>query len=166
MESNSLTAERLRELLRYDPETGLFTRLAAHTTKRLGRVVKGGDNGDGYGRVTLDGSRYYLHRLAWLYMTGAWPTQEIDHCDGDKSNNRWSNLRDVPVQVNRQNRRSAERTSATQVLGVSVCARTGKFVAQITNHNRNVYLGRFKTAPEAHDAYIRAKRQMHAGCTL
>lgn len=84
------TAERVRELFRYDPETGIFTRLVDSPMHR----AKAGEtsasiNSQGYAQIRVDGKRYKAHRLAWLHMTGEWPTQQIDHIDGNRANNRW-----------------------------------------------------------------------------
>jgi hypothetical protein len=95
-----LTIERLKELLHYDPDTGMFTWrvnkgpfLAGDVA---GRTVKTGK----YWRVGIDGKRYIASRLAWLYMTGVWPSYDIDHINRDRQDNRFCNLRDVTTSQN------------------------------------------------------------------
>jgi hypothetical protein len=122
----------------------------------------------GYRRVVLDfgGRKYKAGRVAWLYMTGSWPTFIVDHEDGDATNNRWMNLRDCSVAVNQENRRRATHASKTGVLGVIQQARSKKFVSQISVSGKTVYLGTFDSPVMAHSAYLAAKREIHAGCTI
>jgi hypothetical protein len=93
-----VTPERLREVLHYSPETGVFVRKISRGRKAVGSVVGTTSN-----IVWIDNASYRAHRLAWFYVTGAWPTHEIDHIDGDRANNRFLNLRDVTRSVNREN---------------------------------------------------------------
>lgn len=162
------TASQVRELLHYDPETGVFTRRVS-TGGRYGAAVgsvAGCLSDQGYVMVSVMSKQYRAHRLAWLYVTGEWPTAEVDHKDGDRRNNRWSNLRDVPTAVNAQNKRRAQRNSRTGLLGASWSERDGRFVARIKVAGKYQSLGGFDTAQEAHEAYVHAKRQAHAGCTI
>jgi hypothetical protein len=157
-----LTAARVRELLHYDPETGLFTRLDSGE-------LAGGDNGQGHLRIRVDGRKYFAHRLAWLYVHGAWPMEQIDHINGVRKDNRIANLRDVPPKVNNENWRKATRRSKTGFLGVTVTAPLygePAYVATIKVGGRRMIVGRFKTAADAHAAYVDAKRSQHEGCTL
>lgn len=98
-----LTAERVRELFQYEPETGLLTWLVkpAHWVK-VGDAA-GWDNGNGYLRVSVFSEKFYVHDLAWLWMTGGWPEPQCDHIDADRKNNRWANLRVATLQENRRN---------------------------------------------------------------
>src|SRR5690606_34614864 len=98
-----LTQQRLKELLYYDPETGIFTRLVGRSGPRArAGDVAGSDNGKGYIRIYVDGRPYKAHRLAWFYMHGEWP-EEIDHRNGERADNRLSNLRPVTRQQNNLN---------------------------------------------------------------
>lgn len=89
---SSLTVERLKEVLDYDPSNGDFVSKLPRGNIGVGATL-GCENGRGYKRVKIDGRRYMMHNLAWLYMTGGLPKEKIDHKDGDPSNNKWSNLR-------------------------------------------------------------------------
>jgi hypothetical protein len=158
-----LTQQRLRELLHYDPLTGLFTRLVAASNAPAGSAA-GSLANIGYLRISVDGARYLAHRLAWLYVHGEWPQQEIDHINGDKIDNRIANLRDASRGVNCQNIRAARRDSKTGLLGVY--ERRGRFTACIEVSGRTVTLGDCATPTEAHAVYLQAKREFHAGCTI
>ena len=162
--NSTLTAERLRAVLQYNQDTGVFTRLQATANAvKVGEIV-GNDGGRGYLRARIDGRSYRLHRLAWLYMTGSWPANQIDHIDGQRSNNAWANLRDVDGAVNQQNRRSMNRTNKSGLLGVRQSG--SRWTAQIEINGRTKYLGTFSTRESAHAAYLQAKRAFHPGFTL
>lgn len=163
-----ITAERLRYLLSYDPETGEFTwrhsspRAAAGSVagaKRLSRTAY-------YMDVKLDGRHYGMHRLAWLYVHGDWPKGEIDHIDGDGCNNRLVNLRDVSRHVNMQNQRRAKGSTKSGLLGVTRDAGGYGWSATIGVDGKKRHLGFFKCKQEAHAAYVEAKRRLHEGCTI
>ncbi len=171
---NELTAERLRSLLSYSPDTGAWTWLVDVKTGRgNGRLhmAAGSTAGalaspKGYRKIGIDGRSYWAHRLAFLWMTGEWPAKHVDHIDGDGSNDAWLNLRDVSRSTNMQNMRRARCDSATGVLGVTFNKRRQKWIAQITSGGKNKGLGYFDTADSAHQAYVAAKRIQHEGCTL
>lgn len=160
-----MTAQRLSELLRYEPSDGRFTWIA-----RRGQRVRPGDiaghvGKSGYVEIGIDGRAYYGHRLAILAMTGEWPQGHVDHINGNRSDNRWTNLRDADRSVNMQNRRSPTAGNRAGFLGVHAHL-SGKFAARIKVGEKNVYLGLFATAEAAHQAYVEAKRRLHAGGTL
>ncbi len=142
MGDQRITAARLRELLHYDPETGVFTWRVRRRRVRIGASPKP-TKGNRYLRIGIDGAIWLAHRLAWLYMTGNWPKDDVDHRDGDGLNNRWSNLRDVTPVVNGQNRRGAQSNNRSGLLGASFDAFTGRYVAKIA-----------------------VERELHEGCTL
>ncbi|AOG25256.1 HNH endonuclease signature motif containing protein [Acidovorax sp. RAC01] len=169
MATANLTAQRLRELLNYDPETGIFTWKV--NAGRWGRIKAGTETGSpdltGHLRIQVDGTLYYAHRLAWLMQTGAWPLGDVDHMDGVPGNNRWRNLRDVPHQTNAENRRKAHRNKQSGLpMGVSIDKRDGGIRADITVNGRARSLGRFDDPEQAHAAYLKAKRELHSGCTI
>ncbi len=165
--STPLTAERLRELIHYDADTGVFTRRVklcnrVHVGDVAGSIMK-----NGYWRLRVDVNQYRLHRLAWLYVYGTWPTKFIDHIDGDPSNNRITNLREATNAENMQNVRRAQiKNKSTGLLGVTFDKSRGKFSANITINGKTRKLGRYSTAQEAHQAYLTAKRELHPFSTL
>lgn len=159
-----ITAEKLREILIYDPATGLFRRRASSLGCSTKRELGSRPDSGGYAVVVLLGARYRAHRLAWLYMTGEWPLS-VDHINGVRSDNRWSNLREADNKLNTENaRRPRSSNVSCGVLGVT---RSGsRFIAQIKSNGRHHYLGSFDDATSAHAAYVAAKRVLHVGCTL
>lgn len=159
-----LTQARLKELLSYDPEVGIFSWIVER-----GKCHKGSPAGcldsRGYLVITIDRKRYYAHRMAWLYMNGSMPSMNIDHMDGNKSNNKISNIRDVSVSTNAQNLKQAtSRNLSTGVLGVRMLK--GKYLSQITIDGKDRHLGTFNSPEEAHEAYLNTKRKLHEGCTI
>lgn len=163
-----LTAERVRRLLDYDPSTGIFRWLElppATKIVKVGDVAGGNDNG--YVRIRVDGRTHYAHCLAWLWMTGQWPTDQVDHRNTVRSDNRWENLRQASQQLNSQNRRVAPKRTSSGFLGVSRRNRKRHpFVARICLDRKLISLGVFETAEAAHSAYVEAKRRLHQGGTL
>lgn len=158
-----ITQNRLRELAHYCPETGKFTHLQSKGRKKAG-MSAGSLRRDGYVYVMFDGFRGMAHQFAFLYVTGEWPTQEIDHMDGNKANNAFANLRHVSRRANTENKRTAKRTSTTGLLGV--VRHRDKFVAKIVHAGKRTHLGVFETPEAAHEAYVQAKRRLHHGCTI
>ena len=160
------TQELLREMFAYDPETGEFLRRKNSGKGKQGFSGTVGANGYLY---TCVGSKSHLiHRLIWMYVLGDFPRGTIDHINGDRTDNKWSNLRDVDRATNSQNERKARPTNKLGVMGVHRRADTGKFAAAITDpvQAKTVNLGSFDTAEEAHAAYVQAKRKLHPGCTI
>lgn len=161
---NELSRDRLQELVSYNPETGEFRWLKVLSNRvRVGQIAR--PNGRKRVNLSIEGRTYPAPRLAWLIVTGAWPAGVVDHINGDTTDNRWSNLRDVPQKVNAQNIRSPHRDNRTGFQGV-VRKPSGKFSANICVAGRQTNIGLFLTAEEAHAAYVRAKRVNHRGCTL
>lgn len=168
MKREPINYPRLRALLHYDPSTGFFTWLAG--AGRWGEIeagaLAGGPEKRGYIQIGIDGRRYRAHRLAFLWMLGAWPVHEVDHVNGVKSDNRWLNLRDVSHQVNSQNLRAAHKKKSGLPIGTYFDPERSLWGAQIRAGQRRVHLGRFETSDLAAAAYLRAKRELHEGCTL
>jgi hypothetical protein len=151
----SLTAERLRETLHYDPETGVFTQV-----KRTSHRVKVGDvagcvsDNRGYRKITVFSKKYYAHRLAWLYMTGEW-AKEIDHANLNKGDNRWSNLRAATRTQNNAN--SPMRVNNTSgYKGVYWSKQSLKWFARIHKNGKGKHLGFFDKKEDAARVYEKA----------
>ena len=151
-----LTAERLREVLSFDPESGVFTWRVSNGRRAVAGREAGFVHSKGYRRIRIDGALYEAHRLAFLFMTGAWPTQGIDHRDGDPSNNAWSNLREATPSQNRAN--SRPQCSA---LPKGVSWNGSGFRARISANGDRVHLGTYATPAEAALVYKAAAKDLH-----
>ncbi len=137
-----LSAEILREILDYSPETGLFSRkVTVGSRGEIGRIV-GSPHHGGYLYIWIGKYQYLVHRLAWLWMTGDWPDRQLDHINRDKSDNRWSNLRLATHGQNRQNSR-APKNNTSGYIGVSFVKATSKWHAYIRVNRQRVHLGFF-----------------------
>lgn len=157
-----LTADRLRKLLTYTPETGELRRRVTVSPRYVAGSLAGSVSAvSGYREVWVAGRAYYAHRLAWLHVHGHWPKGEIDHINGKRDDNRLCNLRDVGKRVNGENRWKANRNSQTGLLGVHYVAKLKKYRAEIVVAGTPKYLGCYQTAQEAHRAYLAAKRKHH-----
>lgn len=154
---STLTAERLREVLHYEPETGEFSRCSGtRAGKPVGRIRP-----DGYLVISVDNSLHLAHRLAWLHVHSAWPSGRIDHINGNPTDNRLANLREATNGENMQNQRRAHRNNQTGMLGVHYHEENGNYVAQIRVDGKVRHIGSYRTDEEAHYAYLQAKRRLH-----
>jgi len=163
--ASGLTAEKARELLRYDRESGkLFYRRDIYVGKP-GRLFRwAGDEAgclapSGYVVIRVNYVLFRAHRLAWLIETGDWPKHEIDHRDMDRSNNEWANLREATGVQNRANSKARAKSGFKGVLTPKHAPNC--FVAQITVAGKNVHLGTFRSPEEAHAAYVEAAIRHH-----
>lgn len=158
-----LTLERLYQVLDYNKETGEFLWKHRDTHKeKLGKRAEIKTT-HGYLQVTIDNSVYYAHRLAFLYVNNVWP-KVIDHINGIKTDNRIINLRSVSQKTNIENVKNARRHNSNKMLGVY--ASKDKFQSKISVNGVCIYLGRFQTKEDAHQAFLQAKRKFHDGCTI
>lgn len=153
----SLTQAKLKELLRYDPDTGLFTWLVSRKRVKAGDVA-GTTYTNGYVIVRIDGKANSAHRLAWFYMTGEWPADQIDHIDRDKANNRWGNLRPATSLQNIANRGSWSKSGFK---GVYKPIGRNDYRTEIRINGKRKLLGYFKTPEEAHAVYLKAANDIH-----
>ena len=166
MAKADLTPERLRELLHYDPDTGLFTWKAKPSVK-AGRTKIGAVAGtklkNGRLMIGISGGRYYAHHLAWFYTHGRWPRDGLDHRDGNPMNNRIDNLREATQAQNMQNLSSTPgKRNKSGFVGASCAARDNAWLAHIKVNGKNTYLGTFPTPELAHVAYCKAKAKHHS----
>jgi len=157
----NLTAARLRSVLDYDPATGHFVwRETIASNAVVGKTAGGPKPPKGYICITLFGRRYYAHRLAWLWMTGRWPTGDVDHRNLCRADNRWANLRQASRSENRCNQR-CRRDSTSGLKGVFYHKARGTWYARIAKDGRQQHLGVFPTAADAHAAYVAAAVVIH-----
>lgn len=166
-----LTAERLKEMVLYDPRTGVFRWLEAAISRNTPHRVFGGIAGElkpsGYVLISIDGHRYRAHRLAWLYVKGVWPTGGLDHRDLNRSHNAFHNLRPASQQQNSFNT-PVSKNSSCGFKGVYLYrGRPGysgplRWRAKINVGPRQIHLGTFDTPEEANRAYENAAK-VYAG---
>ncbi len=159
-----VTYERLKELLHYDPDTGVFTWRVYRARSAKAGYIAGTPDRHGYCKIDILHRKYFAHRLAWLYMYGNFPVNAIDHINGVPSDNRISNLRDVPQSENVLNLRAARSNNTTGFLGVTRSRH--RFHALIAVNGKKHFLGAYATAELAHAAYLKAKRELHTTCTI
>jgi hypothetical protein len=152
------TAERVREVLDYNPLTGSFVwRISPCNSTPAGSLA--GADSEGYRLIRLDGGRYKGHQLAWLYMTGEWPSRQVDHEDTNRSNNRWGNLRLATGSQNKANMgKRSDNTSGFK--GVCWYPTTKKWRAGIGCQGKVKTIGYFKTPEEAHAAYCEEAKRL------
>lgn len=165
MKPSTLTHARLLQALRYEPTTGKFFWRIRAAHRRFPGEPAGSPSKDGRIRIRIDGTLYYGYRLAWFYMTGAWPANNVDHINGDQTDDRWENLRDVTQAINLQNQRRAPKHSRTGRLGVHATP-DGRFTSEIKAGKTRLRLGTHDTPDAAEAAYLKAKRTLHPGSTI
>lgn len=149
----------MKDYLSYNPDTGIFTWLVDRTTQTRAGDVAGSVKHDGYIAIGLHRKHYKAHRLAWLFTYGVWPTHQIDHINGNKSDNRITNLREATAAENHQNRKKP-RTNTSGYIGVYKDV-SGKWAARIRINPNRIFLGLFDTPEKAAEAYKNAKANLH-----
>jgi hypothetical protein len=130
MPKKKLTQERLKELLHYDPETGVFTWIKPAARRTAKGAIAGHRNDDWYSQIGIEGNVYLSHRLAWLYVYGYFPENCLDHIDRNPSNNKISNLREISQQCNLRNTGNP-KNNKSGVKGVYFSTISGKWIAQV-----------------------------------
>jgi hypothetical protein len=149
-----ITQSRLKQLLHYDPHTGVFTwKVRPSNCIRVGDVA--GRNCNGYVRIQINSVRHYAHRLAFLYMLGKVP-DEVDHINHTRDDNRWCNLRAATSSVNSKNQ-SMNKTNTSGITGVGWSAQCNKWHAQIKINGKSINLGRFHDLNKAKAARRQAE---------
>ena len=152
-----ITQEFLRKGFLYEPETGDFYRKLKYGGWKIVGVTP---NSDGYRRVGIFGTSYYIHRLIWLYMTGNWPPIDIDHVDRNPGNNRWNNLRLASRSQNTINSRLLDRNTSG-VRGVCWNPIKSRWMARISLNGVRRHLGYFDSIEEAEQVYLLAAAELH-----
>ena len=154
--------DELRATFCYDYETGkLFRRQKSGMVEQAESI-----SSNGYARIGFKYKRYGAHRIAWALVTGNWPTQDIDHKNGIRNDNRLCNLRHVDRSTNLENTKRAKQSNKSSgVLGVYV-SQKGLITSRIQVKGVDVYLGSFSSIEKASEAYLKAKSENHKGAIL
>jgi hypothetical protein len=160
---NDLTADKVRQILDYDPETGFFQWKTANATNvKIGDRAGNKRKSKGKFRwvICILGTQYMANRIAWLYQTGKWPENQVDHIDNDQMNNKWKNLREATTAQNCQNQ-GIRKSNTSGFKGVSRIKKTGRWLAQISVGGKSKCIGTFATPEEAHKAYCDFAEKLH-----
>lgn len=160
-----MNQQYLKDLLNYDPITGNFYWKAVRRGASKKRIA-GAKTRVGYVQIMIDGKYYLAHRLAWLYTHGTFPNTMIDHINGMKCDNRIQNLRQVSHIQNQHNYIKPNKNNKANLLGAFYSQKTNKWFSRICVNHKKKWLGSFDTAIDAHNAYIKAKRELHSTCTI
>ena len=155
-----ISQERLKQVLDYDPATGVFTWKARSSNRIEVGKRAGGFGTYGYRLIGIDGKLFHASRLAWLYVTGEWPELHIDHANGNRDDDRFANLRHATRSENQCNRaKQANNTSGFK--GVYFCKVRQMWRARITFRGSTEDLGLHETAEQAGTAYALAAKRVH-----
>lgn len=150
MAGAKITYAEVRTLFNYDPETGKLTRRLTTSSRARAGAIVGCKNTAGYLVVRVGPTLHYVHRIIWLWMTGEWPVNVIDHIDRAPDNNKWDNLRDVSHSDNVMNKPAS---------GVWWAARDKCWVASITYNGVKTYIGEHKDRAVAEAMYADHKKR-------
>lgn len=159
-----ITQDQLKRVMSYDHTTGIF-RWAIKPRQRsrpaMGSEAGGINTTTGYKTIQIDGRRYQAHRLAWLYMTGEWPIEDIDHINNNKADNRFENLRQATRSQNHHNK-GPMPFNTSGYKGVTFHKGAGKWMARVADvDGSQIYLGLFPTPEAAYEAYCHAAKRLH-----
>ncbi len=152
----NLTQERLKELLHYDPETGVFIWIKTLSNRIGNGEVAGTVNNVGYRIISIDYSFYLASRLAWFYVEGYWPEYEIDHKDRIRHNDKWENLRHVSHQCNMRNCK-IQRNNTSGITGVWWDEKCQKWRVRIMISGKHFHIGYFNSKINAAKARWKAE---------
>lgn len=146
-----LTQKRLKELLHYDPDTGHFTCIKKRQNASVGGRA-GGNHHYGYIRIGIDNEKYQAHRLAFLFMGGKFPENQVDHINGVRDDNRWRNLREATAHENMRNS-CIQKNNKSGIKGVSWSKTNKSWRAVIYKNGRQIHIGHFHKKEDAGKAY-------------
>lgn len=152
-----ITQSKLKTELNYNPDTGIFIRIKAKPKVKIGDIA-GFLNKKMYVALRLNGKTYMAHRLAWLYMTGSWPENQIDHINGIRDDNRIINLRQATQSENLRNTK-IRKDNAAKIKGINI--HKGRWIARCQIENKRVNLGSFDTKQQAKKAYDDYAKENH-----
>jgi hypothetical protein len=155
-----LTAKELRNELHYDLESGIFRWLKPRQRRDMTKPA-GGIIHHGYSAICINGRKYLAHRLAWLYVHGQWPTEEIDHVNGNTSDNRLANLREASRQQNCRNAKARPSRSGVKGVAYWTDGKSWYWVAQVFVNRKRAYQSYHKTIAAAAKAYAVAAKEYH-----
>lgn len=156
---NLLALDTVKELLYYNPDTGIFSWAKSRRGCKQGSPA-GNLKWNGYWVICLHGRKYPAHCLAWLYMTGEYPTEDIDHINRCRADNRWLNLREATRSENMQNS-TKQKNNTSGYKGVSFCKVLQMWRAYINVDKQRYSLGHYHTPEDAAIAYKQAKKTLH-----
>lgn len=157
---NRISAERVREVLSYDPETGIFRWKVATSSRVSVGDIAGQTTWNGYIVIGIDGANWRAHRLAWLYMTGDWPKEHTDHINGKRDDNRWSNLREATRSENNRNV-AMHKNNTSGRKGIYWHKLRQKWHVTIMIDRRKIHIGYFDDPDIAAAAYRAAALKYH-----
>lgn len=155
-----ITQQELKQRLRYDPLTGIWTWIDCINKSHNGRNIS--VNTKSYKQIVINYNTYQLHNLVWLYMTGKFPRNgyEIDHKDGNPSNNKFDNLREATRSQNNWNSKLA-KNNTSGYKGLTLNKQTGKWRARIRCYGKKINLGTFNDKLDAINALKEARIKYH-----
>jgi hypothetical protein len=155
-----ITQQRLKEVLQYDPETGIFIWLISPSQKIKVGSKAGTNRATGYRQIMVDGNLYLSHRLAWFYMTGEWPTRFIDHINGVRNDNRFSNLREATPKQSSYNRGN-NKNNTSGFRGVCWHSLAQKWWARLYADGKPIHSSLHNSKEEAYTEYCNAVEKYH-----
>lgn len=158
---NKITYEELTNYLSYNPTTGVFNWVITKSPFLKNKKTCGNIDKNGYLIIRINYKAYKAHRLAWFIYYKQWPIGEIDHINGNRLDNKITNLRDIKSRLNKANKPSHRNG---QLVGAHKCnTKDNKYYAKLTYKYKQYYLGKYDTELEAHIAYLKKWRELEYG---
>lgn len=153
------TQAQIKELLHYDPETGVLRWKTARSSRVKPFGVAGYKDTNGYIKIQINGVNFRGHRIAWIYMTGEWPQNEVDHKNGVRDDNSWGNLREATRKQNCENLPLATKNKSG-FRGVYFDKKRKKWIAQISSNRKVFNLGGYESPQEAYSVCLLKRAEM------